>query len=39
MIFAATWMKLEVIIISQVSQTKTNTICYHLHVEYKNDTN
>ena len=39
MLFAATWMELE-IIPSEVSQTKTNIIQYHLHVEYKkNDTN
>ena len=35
---AATQMNLE-IILSEVSQTKTNIICYHLYVEYKkNDT-
>ena len=40
MLFAATWMDLEFIIQSEVSQTKTNTIWYHLYVEYKkNDTN
>ena len=33
--FAATWMKLEIIILSEVSQTKTNTIQYHLYVESK----
>ena len=33
--FAATWMDLENIILSEVSQTKTNTICYHLYVESK----
>ena len=33
--FAATWMDLEMIILSEVSQTKTNTICYHLYVESK----
>ena len=33
--FAATWMDLEIIIQNKVSQkTKTNTICYHLCVEY-----
>ena len=30
---AATWMDLEIIIPSEVSQRKTNTIWYHLHVE------
>ena len=33
--FAATWMDLEIIILSEVSETETNIICYHLHVEYK----
>ena len=32
--FAATWMDLEIIILSEVSQTKTN-IWYHLYVESK----
>ena len=38
--FAATWMDLEMIILSEGSQTKTN-IRYYLHVESleKNDTN
>ena len=31
--FATTWMKLEIIILSEVSQRKTNTIWYHLSVE------
>ena len=34
MLFAATWMQLEMIILSEVSQKKTNTI-YHLYVESK----
>ena len=33
--FAATQMDLEIIILSEVSQTKTNIICYHLYVESK----
>ena len=33
--FAATWMQLEIIILSKVSQKKTNTILYLLYVEYK----
>ena len=38
--FEATWMGLEIIILSEVSQTKTDIILYHLHVESKkNDTN
>ena len=30
---AATWMQLEMIILSELRKRKTNTICYHLHVE------
>ena len=33
--FAATWMDLEINILSKVSQKKTNTIGYHLDVESK----
>ena len=33
--FVATWMGLEIIILSEVSQTKTNIIWYHLYVESK----
>ena len=33
--FAATWMDLEIIILSEVSQTKTNIIGYRLYVESK----
>ena len=36
--FAATWMDLEIIILSEVSQTKTNFILL-MHVIKKNDTN
>ena len=33
--FATTWMQLEIITLSEVSQKrKTNTIWYHLYVEY-----
>ena len=31
----ATWMDLEIIILSEVSRTKTNIIRYHLHEESK----
>ena len=31
--FAATWFDLEMNILSEVSQTKTNTIWYHLYVD------
>ena len=34
--FTTTGMDLEGIMISQVSQRKTNTVCFHLHVESKN---
>ena len=38
--FAATWMDMEIIIVSKVSQTKTNNIWYLSYVEFlKNDTN
>ena len=33
--FAATWMDLEIIILSEVRQRKTNTTWYHLHVDSK----
>ena len=36
--FSATWMDLEIIILSEVSQTKTNII-YDLYVESKKRTN
>ena len=33
-------MDLEIIILGEVSQRKTNIVCYHLHVEsLKKDTN
>ena len=35
LLFAATWMDLEGIVLSEVSQTKTNTVWYHLYVESK----
>ena len=34
--FAATWMDLEIIILSEGSQTETN-ICHHLYVESKKE--
>ena len=37
--FAATWMELEIIILSEVSQTKTKIIWYCLLWDLKNDAN
>ena len=38
--FKATWMDLEIFILSEVSQTKSNIICYQLYVgPLKTDTN
>ena len=33
--FATMWMNLEIIILTEVSQTKTNTVWYHLYEESK----
>ena len=33
--FAATWMDIDIIILSEASQTKTNIIWYHFYVESK----
>ena len=33
--FVTTYMNLEDIMLSEISQTKTNTVCFHLHVECK----
>lgn len=33
--FAATWMPLAIIILSEVTHTKTHTIFYHRHAESK----
>ena len=33
--FSETWMDLESIMLSEISQRKTNAIWYHLHVELK----
>ena len=35
MLFAATWMDLEIIILSEANLRKTNIIWYHLYVESK----
>ena len=38
--FATTWKDLKIIILTEVSQRKTNTMWYHLYVESKKvDTN
>ena len=39
MSLAATWMDLKIIKQSEVSQTKTNIIWYHLHVDSYNEVN
>ena len=31
--FAATWMDLEIVILNEISQSKTNIIWYHVYVE------
>ena len=31
-----TWMDLESIMLSEISQRKTDTVCFHLYVESKN---
>ena len=33
--FAATQMDLESIMLSEINQSKTNIVCYHLYVESK----
>ena len=33
--FAATWMDLEGIMLSEISQKKTNTVWHHLYAESK----
>ena len=33
--FTATWMDLEIIIVSEVTQRKTSNICYDFYVESK----
>ena len=36
--FVATWMDPDNIMLSEISQRKTNTVWHELYVEYKNDT-
>ena len=33
--FVATWMELEGIMLSEISQIKRNIVCYYLYVESK----
>ena len=35
MLFVATWMQLEILILNVVRKRMTNTIAYHLYVESK----
>ena len=35
--FAITWMDLKGIMLSEMSQRKTNTVCYHLYVDSKKE--
>ena len=35
MLFAATWMDLKIIMLSKVSQRKTNTVWYFFYMESK----
>ena len=37
--FAAMRMDLKSIILSEISQRKTNTVCYHLYMNLKNNIN
>ena len=36
--FAATWMDSEGIMPSEISQRRTDTVCYHLHIWNLNNT-
>ena len=33
--FVTAWIELEDIMLSEISQRKTNTVCFHLYVEAK----
>ena len=33
--FMTAWIELEDIMLSEISQRKTNTVCFHLYVESK----
>ena len=35
LLFATTWVGLEGIMLSVISQRRTNTLCYHLYVKSK----
>ena len=34
-LFSAMWMDLEIVILSEISQRKTNSIRYHLYMDSK----
>ena len=37
LLFATTWMDVEGIMLSEIGQTKTNTVCSHSPVESKKE--
>ena len=33
--FATTWIHLDGVLLGEINQRKINTVCYHLHGEFK----